>query len=136
MSVTSQGIPPEYKTEIITNGLQFLRSITECYGSEKGMELWDQIASVLDQNVKGEMFFAMITNGGFPDHIMLRGLHRNTHPIACIKAIREWSGLGLKDAKDVYDNLNLARNGSIKLHVNPMNHAQAIRDLETHGFIL
>ena len=36
-----------HKEAIICNGLSFMRSVTECYGAEKGMELWDQIATTL-----------------------------------------------------------------------------------------
>ena len=59
-------LPEEHKTAIISNGLHFMRAITEAYGADKGMELWDTIASTLDPDVKGQIFFAMIT-GNYND---------------------------------------------------------------------
>lgn len=98
------GLPEEHKTAIISNGLHFMRSITEAYGSEKGLELWDQISSVLDPEVKGQIFFAMIT-GTYNDRVELRGVNTDANAVSCIKEIRNWSGVGLKEAKDMYDRL-------------------------------
>lgn len=103
-------LPEEHKTAIISNGLHFMRAITEAYGADKGMELWDTIASTLDPDVKGQIFFAMIT-GTYNDKVEIRGVTAmgQNNAVACIKAIRQYSGLGLKEAKDVYDRLRNAR---------------------------
>jgi hypothetical protein len=99
-------LPEEHKTAIISNGLHFMRSITEAYGAEKGLELWEQITSSLDPEVKGQIFFAMIT-GTYNDKVELRGVTMSgqNNAVACIKAIRQYSGLGLKESKDIYDRL-------------------------------
>jgi hypothetical protein len=99
-------IPEDHKTAIITNGLHFMRSITEAYGADKGMELWDTITSALDPDIKGQIFFAMIT-GTYNDRVHLKGLGSLavTNDVSCIKEIRTWSGLGLKESKDIYDRL-------------------------------
>ena len=83
-----------------------MRSITEAYGADEGMRLWDAIASTLDSDVKGQIFFAMIT-GTYNDKVELRGMNDTgmNNAVPCIKAIREYSGLGLKEAKDMYDRL-------------------------------
>ena len=54
-------IPAAYKEDIIQSGINFMRSITEAYGSDEGLRLRDTIASTLDPDVKGEIFFAMLT---------------------------------------------------------------------------
>jgi hypothetical protein len=104
--MTSTGIPEEHKTAVITNGLHFMRSITEAYGANKGMELWETITSALDPEVKGQIFFAMIT-GTYNDKVQLKGLGNLAvnNAVSCIKEIRTWSGLGLKESKDIYDRL-------------------------------
>ena len=83
-----------------------MRSITEAYGSEDGLALWEQISSVLDPDVKGQIFFAMIT-GTYNDQVHLKGLGTGAinNAVACIKEIRTWSGFGLKEAKDAYDRV-------------------------------
>jgi hypothetical protein len=83
-----------------------MRSITEAYGAEEGLKLWDTIASTLDGDVKGQIFLAMIT-GTYNNRVHLKGLGRSArdNAVACIKEIRLWSGLGLKESKDMYDRL-------------------------------
>lgn len=135
-------IPEEHKAPIISNGLHFMRAITECYGAEKGMELWEQIASVLDPDVKGQIFFAMIT-GTFNDRIEIRGvgLSGQNNAVACIKAIRQYSGLGLKESKDIYDRLRDSgiNNGYPKpehIKVNHEDYHSAVSSLRHAGLIV
>jgi hypothetical protein len=134
-------IPEEHKTAIISNGLHFMRSITEAYGADAGLELWEQIASVLDPDVKGQIFFAMIT-GTYNDRILLKGIGASgrTNGVACIKEIRQWTGLGLKESKDLYDRLrDRTFNSSPSqeyITVNPEQYSQAVANLSRVGFIL
>ena len=99
-------IPEDHKTAVISNGIHFMRSITEAYGADEGLKLWDTIASTLDPDVKGQIFMAMIT-GTYNNRVHLKGLGHMAvnNGVACIKEIRTWSGLGLKESKDMYDRL-------------------------------
>lgn len=139
MSSTDMSLPEEHKTAIISNGLHFMRSITEAYGAEKGLELWEQISSVLDPEVKGQIFFAMIT-GNYNDRIELKGIapHGQNNAVACIKSIRTFTGLGLKEAKDMYDRLRPQRNTwgpkSEFIRVNPEEYHKAVSALRNVGF--
>ena len=134
-------IPEEHKTSVISNGLHFMRSITEAYGADKGLELWEQITGVLDEDVKGQIFFAMIT-GQYNDRILLKGVtHMGTNnAVACIKEIRQWTGLGLKDSKDIYDRLrnrsHLSSPSSEYLKVGPEQYSQAVAGLRNVGFTI
>lgn len=94
-------IPEDHKDAVINNGINFLRSITEAYGSDEGLKLWDAIASTLDPSVKGDIFFAMLT-GDHRGEITLRGFTSagDDNYINIIKAIREVTSWGLKEAKD------------------------------------
>ena len=134
-------IPEDYKTSIISNGLHFMRSITEAYGADKGLELWDQITSVLDEDVKGQIFFAMIT-GQYNDRILLKGIGHagSNNAVGCIKEIRQWTGLGLKESKDIYDRL---RNRTYEsspsqefIKVGPEQYSQAVAGLRNAGFTI
>ena len=99
-------IPEEHKTAIISNGLHFMRSITEAYGADEGLVLWETITNAIDPDIKGQIFFAMIT-GTYNDRVHLKGLGRmaQNNAVACIREIRMWSGMGLKESKDMYDSL-------------------------------
>lgn len=133
-------IPEEHKTAIISNGLHFMRSITEAYGADAGMQLWTTIADTLDPDVKGQIFFAMIT-GTYNDRVHLRGVGSGAvhNAVACIKEIRTWSGLGLKEAKDVYDRLrsrDVYSSGSSQefIKVNHEDYHKAVAGLRNVGF--
>jgi hypothetical protein len=128
-------IPEDHKTAIILDGIQFIRTITEAYGSDKGMELWDTIASTLDPDVKGQIFFAMIT-GEYQNklHISVRqpGPGQSFYAVPAIKAIRTVTGHGLKEAKDMVDNLR-DNGGRITLTVSADKYKQARTELINGG---
>ena len=124
-------IPLEHKADVIQCGLAFMRSITEAYGAEEGMKLWDAIASTLDPNVKAQIFFAMIT-GQYTNTIVIPA-QLQSNRVSVIKAIRSVTGLGLKDAKDLSDELTTK---TIKLTVQPEHRLQAIRILKDSGINL
>jgi len=134
-------IPEEHKTAIVSNGLHFMRSITEAYGADEGLKLWDTIASTLDGDVKGQIFMAMVT-GNYNDRVHLKGCfpQGQANAVACIKAIREWDkrGLGLKEAKDLYDRVARQRAlGEVSneyLHVNHDKYHHAVLALRNVGF--
>jgi len=134
-------IPEQHKTAIISNGLHFMRSITEAYGADAGLELWEQIAGVLDPDVKGQIFFAMIT-GNYNDRILLKGIGASAqnNAVNCIKEIRAWTGLGLKDSKDMYDRLrNRTFNSGPSqeyINVDPEQYSQAVASLSRVGFVI
>ena len=126
-------IPEEHKNSVISSGLHFMRSITEAYGVEKGMQSWETIADTLDPDLKGEIFFAMLA-GTHNNMIIIRGVDPSANAVSCIKEIRNWTGFGLKEAKDAHD---LVRSGkSVKIEVKPSEHNNATIGLRKVGMIL
>ena len=134
-------IPEEHKTAVISNGIHFMRSITEAYGADEGLKLWETIANTLDPDVKGQIFMAMIT-GNYNDRIHLKSLYPSgqSNAVSCIKTIREWDkrGLGLKEAKDMYDRVNsrTARHETSNefLHIQHEKYHLALAALRNTGF--
>jgi len=127
-------IPELYKTEIITNGMHFMRSITEAYGADEGMRLWDTIASTLDPDIKGQIFMAMIT-GEYNSRITIKGIEEWANAVACIKEIRTWTGVGLKEAKDMYDKLKYSGPAAtVQVLINPNDYNRAVLGLRKVGF--
>jgi len=129
-------IPEDHKTAVISNGIHFMRSITEAYGAEEGLRLWETIANTLDPDVKGQIFLAMIT-GNYNDRIHLKGCfpQAQANAVACIKAIRECDkrGLGLKEAKDMYDRV-AGGNTTQYLHVSHEQYHRAVAAMRNVGF--
>ena len=94
----------ENRRQLISDGIAFMRSISDQYGTETGLQLWDRICEVLDPNVKGEIFIAMLTGDARAKlTISCNPAQYTTYRIPHIKAIREVTGLGLKEAKDLFD---------------------------------
>lgn len=124
-------IPTANKNDIIQSGINFIRSITESYGADEGMKLWDTIASTLDPDVKGQIFFAMLT-GEFNDRITLGSFSNGSNRIAMIKAIRIVTGLGLKEAKDLSDETVSGK--TVTIHCIPSKRQAALVELRNAGF--
>lgn len=123
-------IPVEHKGQVISAGMHFMRAITEAYGAEEGMRLWDAIANTLDPNVKGEIFFAMIT-GEYNDRIHVKQIGHDR--VATIKAFRthDKRRLGLKEAKDLSDLCQMGK--VITLEIEPRHRVQIERELLAIG---
>ena len=126
-------IPVEYKQDVIQSGINFMRSITEAFGNEEGMKLWDTIADTLDPDVKGQIFFAMLT-GEYNGIVTLTGSSAHANKVSLIKAVRTVDSrhLGLKEAKDICDMLWEGK--PQKLHVDPKNRNVVMRELRDAGF--
>ena len=126
-------IPEEHKSAIIHDGLAFMRSITDCYGTDTGLNLWDQICSVLDPNVRGEIFLAMLTGQYSPGRLCISGISSNR--VSVIKTIREVTGLGLKEAKDLNDDMQVGLAVSISIS-NGLTREYAAQKLRAVGVIV
>ena len=126
-------IPAEHKEDIIQSCINFMRSITEAYGTDEGMKLWDTIASTLDPDVKGQIFFAMLT-GEYNNIITITGHNNGADRVRMIKTIRniDKRGIGLKEAKDMSDNLSSGK--PVKLEIDPSTRAMALSELRRAGF--
>ncbi len=126
-------IPADHKTDIIQSGINFMRSITEAYGAEEGMKLWGTIADTLDPDVKGQIFFSMLT-GEYNGIINITGRQPGANRVSLIKAIRNIDNrrLGLKEAKDMSDSLDSGK--TIKLEVDPSVRIRALKELRDVGF--
>lgn len=119
---------------IVSDGIAFLRSITQAYGSEKGMELWDTIANTLDPSIKGKIFFSMLT-GVYDNNVTMTAALPSANKIMCIKLIRQYTGLGLSEAKNAYEQA-ADYNFPTHLTVSPKDRRNMINDLRANGMVL
>lgn len=128
-------IPEQHKQSIISDGLRFMRSVTEAYGSNKGMQMWETIADAIDPDLKGELFFAMIT-GEYNTTIRINGVRPSANKVSLIRAIRctDKRQPGLKEAKDMVDALQDIGKKFV-IEVTPDKYKTATTDLSEAGFI-
>lgn len=118
---------------IVSDGIAFIRSITNAYGSEEGMKLWETIADTLDPDIKGKIFFAMLI-GGHENRVNLNGITNNANKISCIKFIRQYTGYGLVEAKNTYESV--AWGNKVSLKVDPVVRREFIDNLRDSGMIV
>ena len=130
-------IPEDFREDIIQNGINFMRCITEAYGSDEGMKLWDAIADTLDPDIKGQILFAMLTGRYHGQIRITRGdfIGGTANIIDKIKAVRAASGMGLKDAKDAVDGLR-DLNKPIQFDIPAERRAEVIVRLRDVGLYL
>ena len=126
-------IPEQHLDTVIPSGIAFMRAITEAYGSEQGLQLWNTITDVLDPDVKAKIFFALIT--GEYHHQVRVTKADTTDKVAVIKAFRtvDRRRLGLKEAKDMADRLWSHPPQAITLEVDPEQRDAAVRELRRVG---
>ncbi len=122
-------ITTEQMDAIVVDGISFMRSITEIYGSEKGMEVWDKIVNTLDPEIKGNIFFAMLT-GTHESRITLSGFYTNANKIACIKIIRQYTGMSLTEAKNAYE---LSEFNPVSIKIDAKKRREVVEELRQSG---
>lgn len=127
-------ISNEHKEDIVHTGISFMRAITEAYGNDEGLKLWDAIGSTLDPDVRGHILFAMLT-GDFSGRIRVTGTVHGVQMVPAIKAIRAATNWGLKEAKDAVDALReLGR--PIVFECHHAKRGQIVSDLRAAGLIV
>lgn len=118
--------------EVIFDGIRFLESMTRYYGAEKGMELWNKMGEAFGDEVKGKVFFSMLT-GDSSRRVRIQA-GACDQAVAAIKAIRMGTGLGLKEAKDAWD---LSKIKQVTLEVtNTEDKRGMVRQLRDIGMIV
>lgn len=93
------------RRRVVEDALQLMSTITETFGANDGLIIWEKVANVLGESAKADMFFAMVTQS--TDGIN-RTIRVDSYPydkkVVFIKLIREFTGLGLKEAKDLSES--------------------------------
>lgn len=88
---------------LIQDAINFMQSMVECYGNERGMESWNLIAQALGDEVRTDIFMALLEGGSRKVINLSRVPEQAPSAIGVIKAIRDATGLGLKEAKDLWE---------------------------------
>lgn len=128
-------VPAAHKDELIQSALQFMRSITNAYGTDEGMKLYNTIVDTFDKDISQKVFVAMIT-GEYNFQITINGFKRESDAVQMIKMIRtvDRRRLTLAEAKDMVDYLRNCN--PVKLEVDPNKRQAAILDLRSVGFFV
>lgn len=117
--------------EVVFDGIRFLESLTRYYGAEKGMEVWDKMGEAVGEEIKGKVFFSMLT-GESSNRVRIQ-VGTCTEAVAAIKAIRMGTGMGLKEAKDAWD---LSKIKTVTLDTDHEEKRNMVRALRGIGMIV
>ena len=122
---------------LINDGIRFLQSINEFYGVDRAMEVWSALGPAMGDDVKGQVFMSMLSGNTATLRIQLSrptvpySVHTHNIAVPVIKAIRAATGLGLKEAKDMWDETAYKM---VWLDCLSREHAQqAVAELRSHG---
>ena len=102
---------------LVFTGVDFVRCVTETFGAGTGMKVWDAMASAIGEDLRGRIFMSILTGDG-DGNITIQGnrtLKTTNQFIPFIKLLRAATGYGLKEAKDVADEIELGVSKRIKL---------------------
>lgn len=124
-------IPQEHREQLVGTSISFIRAVTEIYGNEKGMELWATIADTIDSELKGQVFFSMLT-GEFDNTIVIQPTPQILDKVALVRTLRSITGLGLEEAKELSDKI-VHLNISVKIDLKGVKRTQALIELRKVG---
>ncbi len=121
------------KSELLYASSNLLKAVTSIWGPEQGMVLWDKIAEGLGDDLKGALFFDIITGNVTKGSVVLVKIDPN-YFVAAIKAVRCATGMGLKEAKDLCDIVRAGK--EVVIDVIPAARAALIKDLNECGCLV
>ena len=98
-------LSPEQKQYLLNSSRDFLTTLAEISPADTAHQVWNSLSDIIHPDLKLDLFMQMLTGHGSGSILILS---TGGEFINCIKLIRAYSGLGLKDAKDLAD---LARAG-------------------------
>ena len=81
---------------VVRSARAFISSICRCYGTDRGMGIWDHIRTGLGDDIAGDIFMGMLIGSGINVQVSSAG----NNFINSIKEVRVFTGWGLKEAKD------------------------------------
>jgi ribosomal protein L7/L12 len=126
---------------MINDGIRFLQSLNEVYGVDRAMAVWSALGPAMGDEVKGQVFMSMLSGNTATMRLQLSrssSVIPNPSPgsvaVPVIKVIRAVTGLGLKEAKDKWDETAY---GMVWLDCQSRNHAEQARtELQILGMIV
>jgi hypothetical protein len=116
----------EVPTELIHSGIMFLRDLSQYYGDERAMKLWEELRDGMGREVQNAILMTMLRGNYSRQATVTMSVPREyTKFIEAIKNVRQASGYGLKDAKDFVEMVSDKGPQILKLK----------DDVEVRGFV-
>lgn len=96
----------EVPADVIHSGISFLRDLSTYYGDQRAMQLWENMREGMGRDVQNAILMTML-RGGYERRavISMAAPREIVRMINGIKEVRSVTGYGLKDAKDLIQNV-------------------------------
>lgn len=95
--------------EVVHDGILFLESLARYYGNDKAMEIWDTLGPIIGQEIKGQVFFSMLSGDTGSVTFSCGDAADRSNSVNVIKAIRNYTGFSLSETKDIWDNSKIKK---------------------------
>lgn len=115
---------------VVRTARAFIHSLSQCYGSQRGLDVWDHIRKGLGDDIAGDIMMGMLSSSG----VSVRLYSVGGNFINTIKEIRAFTGWGLKEAKDFADSVR--DHGAKNIEVDEFNQHKVsnfINNLRANG---
>jgi len=91
--------------DVVMRSLSLLRELNHAYGNKKAMEVWEKMEDAIDDaDLKMEIFKVMLAGGYTGTHVEVRKWDKGDRKVTAIKALRQVTNSGLKEAKEAVEN--------------------------------
>lgn len=128
-----QSLSTDQRESLVNDSIMFMRTITEVFGAEMGQRIWDRIADEVDPCLKQDILMSMLI-GHTGRRIRFRRGSDAYNAVSVVKAIRTATGLGLKEAKYLWD---LSADSCVQVDVKDQEKVRTlIRDLRQFGMVI
>lgn len=88
---------------VVYRALALLRELGVAYGSTRAMEIWENMADIIDDgDLKMEVFKVMLSGGFTGTHVEIRDWN-GVAKVTAIKCLRKWCDVGLREAKEAVE---------------------------------
>lgn len=131
----------EQMDSVIHSAYEFMTSVISVYGQEKGVDLFQKISDSVDPDIYRTMIIKMIAGDGTLGRTITitgfggNGLNATSSGfVQAIKAVRNVTGYGLKEAKDFMDDVR-SRGKNVLTLPKGSNRAHAMKTLLTAGVV-
>lgn len=122
-------LPADIRDNLINASLDFMRALAACASAEAAEAAWNTIADTVHPSLKYDLLMRLLTGGG-GQSVMLNDCGNNI--INCIKIVRQYTNMSLKDAKDLCDQVRVGFPQRVRL-VNWRQRQACLADFQMAG---
>lgn len=110
----------KYSDELVRESIRFLKLLSKEFGDDSGTIAFKTICSSVDESLADQILLEMLRSDGSDEDNQVKlcgskwpNVSSITEKIELIKELRHYTGMGLKDAKDVVDHIFLGKDVGI-----------------------